>query len=373
MNEGKDAALRYWLALLKAPQVGCRTYLKLLEQVGEPEQLFNESRASLTALGLKAVSIEAILKPDWQKIDEDMAWAERSRCHILKISDNEYPARLKEIADPPPILFVRGDVEAVSSLQLALVGSRNPSLVGKKIAEDFSRHMAMTGLTITSGLALGIDAVSHQGALDVSGKTVAVTGTGLDRVYPARHKGLAESILEEGGALVSEFSPGTKAHASNVPRRNRIISGLSVGVLVVEAAINSGSLITARLALEQGREVFAIPGSIHNPLARGCNALIKQGAKLVETAEDVIGELAQYQGVISVSSNIEVSPEETVDSEINALHQDLLHHIGYEPTSIDLLASEMAERVEVISSMLLVLELKGIVSSAPGGCYYRVN
>jgi DNA processing protein len=371
LSEGKEA-LRYWLALLKAPQVGCRTYLKLLQQLGEPERLFNEPRASLTALGLKEVSIEAILKPDWQKVDEDMAWAEKNACRILKISDDEYPPRLKEIADPPPVLFVRGDVEVVSSLQLALVGSRNPSLVGKKIAEDFSRHMAMTGLTITSGLALGIDAVSHQGALDVKGKTVAVTGTGLDRVYPARHKRLAELILEEGGALVSEFSPGAKAHASHFPRRNRIISGLSVGVLVVEAAISSGSLITARLALEQGREVFAIPGSIHNPLARGCNALIRQGAKLVETAEDVIGELAQYRGIAPVSADMEASPvEEPLEND--APHQDLLHHIGYEPTSIDLLATEMGARVEVIYSMLLVLELKGIVSSAPGGCYYRVN
>jgi len=371
LSEDKDD-LRYWLALQRTPQVGCRTYLRLLEGIGTPEELFAESRQALTLLGLKEVSIESILKPDWKQVDEDMAWAEKSACHILKLKDDAYPSRLKEISDPPPVLFVRGAVPTISSLQLAVVGSRNPSPVGKKTAEDFSRHMAMTGLTITSGLALGIDAISHQGALDVKGITVAVTGTGLDRVYPARHKRLAEMILDEGGALVSEFSPSTKAHASNFPRRNRIISGLSLGVLVVEAAINSGSLITARLALEQGREVFAIPGSIHNPLARGCNALIRQGAKLVETAQDVIDELAQYGGAPQT-----VSSQETIvgvnSEKIDASHQDLLQHIGYEPTSIDALVAETGERVEVISSMLLVLELRGIVSSAPGGCYYRVN
>jgi DNA processing protein len=371
LSEGKDD-LKYWLALLRAPQIGCRTFLKLLNKAGDIKGLFSESRHSLALLGLKEPSIEAILKPDWDQVDEDMVWAEQSLCHILRIDEDSYPLLLKEINDPPPILFVRGSLPVISSLQLAMVGSRNPSPVGKKIAEDFSQHMAMTGLTITSGLALGIDAVSHQGALDVKGKTVAVTGTGLDRVYPARHKRLAEVILDEGGALVSEFPPGIKAHASNFPRRNRIISGLSLGVLVVEAAINSGSLITARLALEQGREVFAIPGSIYNPLARGCNGLIRQGAKLVETAQDVIDELAQYKGEREA-----ISPLETVVSseaeEIDAAHQELLQYIGYEPTSVDILTAEMGERVEVISSMLLVLELKGIVSSAPGGCYYRVN
>lgn len=371
MSKDRDG-LRYWLALQNVPQIGCRTYQKLLEIIGSPEELFGKSRQALALLGLKETSIEAILKPDWEKVDENLAWAEKSACHILKFNDETYPPLLKQIPDPPPILYVRGDVEAISSLQLAVVGSRNPSPVGKNIAEDFSRHMALTGLTITSGLALGIDAISHQGALDVEGRTVAVTGTGLDRIYPARHKALAENILSEGGALVSEFSPGTKAHASNFPRRNRIISGLSLGVLVVEAAINSGSLITARLALEQGREVFAIPGSIHNPLARGCNGLIRQGATLVETAQNVIDELSQFR------EGIEVAPAEEErevgnGEKFDASHQKLLHHIGYEPTSVDFLAAELGERVEIISSMLLVLELKGIVSSAPGGCYYRVN
>ncbi len=371
MSEGKDD-LKYWLALLRTPQVGCRTFLKLLNDVGDPRELFSESRHSLALLGIKEPSIEAILKPDWDRVDEDMAWAEQGLCHILRINDDSYPLLLKEISDPPPVLFVRGSLPVISSLQLAMVGSRNPSPVGKKIADDFSRHMTMTGLTITSGLALGIDAASHQGALDVKGKTVAVTGTGLDRVYPARHKRLAEMILDGGGALVSEFPPGTKAHASNFPRRNRIISGLSLGVLVVEAAINSGSLITARLALEQGREVFAIPGSIHNPLAKGCNGLIRQGAKLVETAQDVIDELDQYRGEREIAPCLEAT-ESLEKEEIDAAHQKLLQYIGYEPTSVDVLTAEMGERVEVISSMLLVLELKGIVSSAPGGCYYRVN
>lgn len=370
MKEEEKEKARYWLALLHAPGIGGQTFLRLLKKVEQIELLFGESRNVLVSLGLKEDSIRFILNPEWSRVDEDLAWVERSGCQIVIIDDANYPVQLKEISDPPPVLFVRGSLPLLSSSQLALVGSRNPSPVGAKIARDFSRHMAATGLTITSGLALGIDAISHQGALDVGGKTVAVAGTGLDRVYPARHKRLAESILEEGGVLVSEFLPGTKAHASNFPRRNRIISGLSLGVLVIEAAVNSGSLITARMALEQGREVFAIPGSIHNPLAKGCNALIRQGAKLVETAQDVVDELEQFVGLIAPWQK---SEEANKIEEIDATHHDLLHYIGYEPTSIDILVSETGEPIEVISSMLLVLELKGIVSSAPGGCYYRVS
>jgi len=218
--------------------------------------------------------------------------------HILTLHDPAYPALLKEIADPPPLLFVRGDPAVLSRPQLGIVGSRNPTPGGRSLAEDFARSLSRCGLVVTSGMALGIDAAGHRGALRGGGTTLAVAGTGPDRIYPARHRDLARAIVEQG-AIISEFAPGTPALPSNFPRRNRIISGLSLGVLVVEAACRSGSLITARLAAEQGREVFALPGSIHNPLARGCHHLIRQGAKLVEDIEDIVEELGPLAAVIS--------------------------------------------------------------------------
>ncbi|WP_221899747.1 DNA-processing protein DprA [Bathymodiolus platifrons methanotrophic gill symbiont] len=244
-----------------------------------PEQLFAESRETLIKLGLRTQTIDAIKKADWDSVEQDLLWREQKDNHILLFTDTDYPSQLKEIPDPPPILFARGDVDLMQFPQLAIVGSRNPSSSGLQMATDFASSLATTGFTITSGLALGIDAASHRGALAVQGKTIAVTGTGLDRVYPATHKELATEIANTG-VLVSEFPPGTSAKANHFPRRNRIISGLCVGLLVVEAAKHSGSLISARMALEQNREVFAIPGSIYNPLARGCNALIREGAKL---------------------------------------------------------------------------------------------
>ncbi|TXK97341.1 DNA-protecting protein DprA, partial [Methylococcaceae bacterium HT1] len=244
-----------------------------------PEQLFAESRETLIKLGLRTQTIDAIKKADWDSVEQDLLWREQKDNHILLFTDTDYPSQLKEIPDPPPILFARGDVDLMQFPQLAIVGSRTPSSSGLQMATDFASSLATTGFTITSGLALGIDAASHRGALAVQGKTIAVTGTGLDRVYPATHKELATEIANTG-VLVSEFPPGTSAKANHFPRRNRIISGLCVGLLVVEAAKHSGSLISARMALEQNREVFAIPGSIYNPVARGCNALIREGAKL---------------------------------------------------------------------------------------------
>jgi DNA processing protein len=299
-------------------------------------------------------------------IDYDLEWLEQQNNGVLTFNDTNYPLQLKEIADPPPILFVRGNPDLLSLPQIAIVGSRNPSALGKETAFSFARTLSLYGFVITSGLALGIDGASHRGALYAKGYTVAVAGTGLDRVYPARHKELATEIVNTG-VMISEFPPGTTAKANHFPRRNRIISGLCQGLLVVEAAKQSGSLITARMALEQNREVFAIPGSIHNPLARGCNALIREGAKLVETTQDILEELNQYYQ--QDEKLLPLTTQSTLDLE----QQTLLNRVMFSPTSIDHLVENTGESVEVISSMLLILELQGYLEATAGGCYMRVK
>lgn len=350
--------------MLRLPGIGGQTIMRLLAHY-EPNQVFGASRASLTALGFSEKVAETLQKPDWAQVEQDLEWLSQPENHVLTLHDAGYPARLKEISNPPPVLFVKGHAELLSEPQIAMVGSRNPSAVGLKTAVEFAQALSAAGLTITSGMALGIDAASHQGAINVNGRTIAVAGTGLDRVYPACHKRLATQIVERG-ALVSEFPPGVAAKASHFPRRNRIISGLCLGLLVVEAAQQSGSLITARLALEQNREVFAIPGSIHNPLARGCNALIRQGAKLVETAEDIFEELGQYNQLHT--KNIPEINEMVLDLE----QQNLLNLIAYNPTTVDTLVQESGWSVEAVSSMLLVLELQGYIATAAGGSYFRI-
>lgn len=350
--------------MLRVPGVGGQAIQRLLEHF-EPDQVFNASRASLRALGFSENIVDALQKPDWALVDQDIEWLAQPDNHALTLYDTGYPLQLKEISNPPPVLFVKGHAELLGGPQIAIVGSRNPSPLGINTAIEFAQALAAAGFVITSGMALGIDAASHQGALNVNGRTIAVAGTGLDRVYPARHKQLATQIVEHG-ALVSEFPPGTAAKANHFPRRNRIISGLSIGLLVVEAAQQSGSLITARLALEQNREVFAIPGSIHNPLARGCNALIRQGAKLVETAQDIFEELGQYN-----QSPIIHAPQINQMS-LDLEQQNLLKLIAYNPTTVDTLVQESGWSVEVVSSILLVLELQGYIAAAAGGSYFRI-
>lgn len=283
----------------------------------------------------------------------------------MTLEDERYPSLLKEIPDPPAVLFVYGEPGILNQPQLAMVGSRHHSPGGRDTPRDFARYLASAGLVITSGMALGIDAACHQGALDGGGQTIAVTGTGLDRIYPARHRDLAHEIAENG-ALVSEFPIGMPPLAGNFPRRNRIISGLSLGVLVVEAAIKSGSLITARLALEQGREVLAIPGSIHNPHSRGCNSLIRQGAKLVETAQDVLEELPGIQG-----SNLEISGyfKDSRQFELNESYKKVLESVGHESTAVDTVVERSGLTADAVCSMLLILELQGFVAASNGGYY----
>ncbi len=353
---------------MRTPGVGSKTFLKCLDFC-PPEQLFSTSRDTLCKLGLGTKTIDAIKNPDWKVVEEDLLWLEQAGNHILFFTDPDYPSQLKEIPDPPPVLFARGDIDLIHFPQIAIVGSRNPSSSGIQIATDFASSLATFGFTITSGLALGIDAAGHRGALAVGGKTIAVTGTGLDRVYPATHKELATEIVANG-VLISEFPPGTSAKANHFPRRNRIISGLCVGLLVVEAAKKSGSLISARMALEQNREVFAIPGSIYNPLARGCNALIKEGAKLVETTQDIMDELGHfYQPSMTQSKRTDTNTQSTLDVE----QQNLLNYILYSPTSIDQLVNETSFSVENIAANLLILEIQGYIIATHGGTYTRIK
>ncbi len=359
-----------WLRLMRAPGVGARTASRLLDRFGSAQAVCAASQDELRGLGLRDSAVAFLRDRGASGLEEDLAWLALPRNHLVTLDHPAYPALLKEIADPPPILYVHGNPEVLGSPQIAVVGSRNPTSGGAQTARAFAAHLAGSGVTITSGLALGIDAAAHEGAL-TEGLSIAVMGTGLDRVYPARHRALAHRIAEQG-VLVSEFPPGTPPQPGNFPRRNRIISGLSVGTLVVEAARQSGSLITARLASEQGREVFAIPGSIHNPLARGCHQLIRQGAKLVETAQDIIEEAAPLLGTFLRPPPLMNHEEEEIAS-LDEEYRAVLKEMGFDPVTPDALIARTGFSAEAISSMLLLLELKGYVSSAPGGRYSRTE
>jgi DNA processing protein len=370
-----DDELANWLALMRAPGVGPATFQALLEHFDSPRQVLEMPLADLNQrIKLPEATRTYLQQPDWEAVEADLQWHAKTNNHILTLNDARYPSLLREISDPPPLLFVTGDPALLQYPQLAMVGSRNPNQHGVQTACDFAKYLSRRGLVITSGLALGIDAASHRGALAGSGLTIAVAGTGLDRVYPASHKALAHDIAEQG-ALVSENVPGTLPKPGFFPRRNRIISGMSMGALVVEAARQSGSLITARLAMEQGREVFAIPGSIHNPLARGCHALIRQGAKLVETGEDIIEELGPLLGSVldKMSPALEQRDDEnvmTTAANLPATQQQVLRIIGFEPTSIDLVIQQSKLTAETVSSILVELELQGYITSQ-GGRYSR--
>ncbi len=358
-----------WLALRRLPGVGTRTQFDLLEHFGSIEAIFSASRGQLEkSLVGKHEAIDALLAgPDEKILRSELEWLSEPGHHLLTWSDPDYPALLREIPDPPLVLYVAGERQLLSARQLAIVGSRNPTPMGRENARAFAKSLAGAGLAITSGMALGVDGAAHRGALEAGGKTIAVAGTGLDRVYPARHRDLAHEIVKHG-ALVSEFPLGTPPLPENFPVRNRIISGLSLGTLVVEAALQSGSLITARMANEQGREVFAIPGSIHAPQARGCHALIRQGAKLVETAQDILEELGPLAGVA-----LQAAHENTPPPRLDATMVTLLEHIGHDPVSIDTLIERSGLTADAVSSMLLQMELNGLVSNCPGGKVQRIS
>lgn len=297
----------------------------------------------------------------------DDEWSQDPQNHLVSLGDDDYPELLEQIPRPPPVLYVRGDPGLLHMPALAIVGSRNPTHGGARNAFEFARHLGRTGFCIVSGLAEGIDTAAHRGALDAGAATIAVLGHGIDRVYPASNRDLAHEIARHG-ALVSEFPLGTHPDKSLFPQRNRLISGLSLGTLVIEAARRSGSLITARHAGEQGREVFALPGSIHNPLARGCHQLIRQGAKLVETADDIVVELAPLVSHL-LQSSLESTTKEARPGTDSAEYRLLGNCLGHDPVGIDELVENSGLTTEQVSSMLLLLELEGVVESLPGGRY----
>ena len=358
--------------MLRAPGIGPARFARLLEHFGSAAEAFAAGRAEWVRLDLPATALDYLSAPDWRGVEQDLAWLEQSGSHLLALDDRRYPPLLRQIPYPPPLLFVRGDPGCLRTPQLAIVGTRNPTPMGWETAHRFAAYLAGAGMVITSGLALGIDAAAHQGALSSGGRTIAVMGTSLDRVYPAKHRDLAHAIAGQG-ALVSEFPIGTAPAAGNFPQRNRLISGLALGVLVVEAAAQSGSLITARQAVEQGREVFAIPGSIHNPLAKGCHSLIRQGAKLVETAADILEELGSLAAAGAEASAFSVEAPSAAVNPLDDDYRQLLAAIGDEPAGVDSLVERCGLTAEVVSSMLLILELEGYVAAVPGGLYCRLK
>ena len=326
-----------------------------------------EPRGTWTDLGLPAATVRALKEPDDAAIAGDLDWLKGQDRHLLTCLDPDFPPRLNDVPGGPAALFIVGDPACLRSPQIAIVGSRNPSADGKAMAGDFAAHLAAAGLTVTSGLALGVDGCAHRGALKAGGRSIAVMGTGPDRVYPAAHKALAHELADHG-AVVTEFPPGVGPRAEHFPRRNRIISALSLGVLVVEAARQSGSLITARLAVEQGRDVFAIPGSIHNPMARGCHALIRDGARLVESADDILSELHWAAHPVERPST---ERDHTSPPALEIEYTTLLEALGYAPVSVDSLVQRTGLTADVVSSMLLILELRGLVAAGAGGRYSR--
>ena len=354
-----DAELAAWIKLSLVPGLGGQSLRRLLTAFGLPQQVLAAGRGALARIVSTEIAGRILSDVDAPAVAAALEWAAAEGHAMLTLADGDYPQPLLETADPPPLLYLRGRRELLARPGLAVVGSRSATPQGISNAEQFARAFSGAGLTIVSGLALGIDAAAHRGGLEGAGSTIAVLGTGADILYPQRNRALGERIAREG-LIVSEFPLGTPPHGGNFPRRNRVISGLTRGCLVVEAALASGSLITARFAAEQGREVFAIPGSIHSPHSKGCHALIKQGAKLVESAQDLLQEL----GIKGFAA-----PPATVDQEFVGL----LANLGYDPCDIDALCARSGLTAAAVSAMLLQLELEGKVASLPGGLYQRTT
>jgi DNA processing protein len=360
-----DPGLESWFQLTLTPGIGSATVRTLLGKLGLPEGFITTNVPGLSALLpqplLAAMRSDAVRSA----AQHAAAWAAQDGHHVLTLADDAYPRALLEIPDPPALLYLVGRIELLRRQSIAVVGSRNATAQGEQNALAFARALSESGLTVVSGLAMGVDAAAHRGGLDGPGSTIAVLGTGVDVVYPRRNQMLADEITQRG-LLISEFPLGTGPLAANFPRRNRIISGLCRGCLVVEAAAASGSLITARAAADQGRDVFAIPGSIHSSLSKGCHALIKSGAKLVESADDVLAELAGFQRS-AFASTID-APQET-----RGTPPGLLAHMGHDPVDVDLLCERAGMSAKQVSSELLRLELDGVIAALPGGLYQRLG
>lgn len=360
MTDGES--LSSWLRLTLIPGIGGETQRKLLAAFGLPQAVFSSSRSALRDLIGDRLTRLLLDTGNEEAVASACAWSKGQEQYIITLADPDYPQALLEIPDPPTLIYVRGRLELLNRQALAIVGSRNPTPQGTLNAERFASALSDAGLVIASGLALGIDAAAHRGALTSTGDTIALIGTGIDRIYPARNRELALEIGARG-TIVSEFPIGTPVSSANFPRRNRLISGIARGVLVIEAAMESGSLITARLAGEQGREVFAIPGSIHSPQSRGCHKLIKQGAKLVETAQDVLEELRWDTPSMARTSMVHDGGEAP---------DQLLSLMGFDPCGLDELAGRSGLGADSLSVMLLNLELDGRVVTLPGGRFQQL-
>ncbi|MBW1981945.1 MAG: DNA-protecting protein DprA [Deltaproteobacteria bacterium] len=363
----------YWLALALVPGIGTRTFHRLLEHFGEVHRIFSATSRQLERIpGLRRSAIDAIREFPV----EEVAQRERRRLaalgiHCLRFGTAAYPNRLANIVDPPPLLFVRGKLLAADDRAVAVVGSRRASHYGLSVSRKICAELALQGWTVISGMARGVDSAAHRGALEGGGRTVAVLGSGLDRIYPAENRKLAERI-SSAGAVLSEFPLGTPPEPGNFPVRNRIISGLALGVVVVEATAKSGSLITARMALDQGREVFAVPGAVGSPGVAGPHRLIKEGAKLVEKAEDIIEEILPMLGSAAAAaapSNVAAGEQRGI--ELDQREKDVLEALGGEPLHIDHIARQTGLSVSRTAELLLHLEIKGLVQQLPGTMFVK--
>jgi len=354
-----DASLASWLTLSQIPGLGNEGLRRLLQAFGSPEAVLQASHSSLSKHTKPAVAQAIADGIDDSILAAVASWLDDPLNRIITLADTEYPQSLLNTADPPLLMYVKGRIDLLNAPSLAIVGSRNATAQGKRNAEAFALSASDAGLCIVSGMAQGIDTSAHIGGLQGAGSSIAVVGTGLDKVYPTSNRELAHR-LAQCGTIISEFALGTPPLAANFPRRNRIISGLSLGCLVVEASVQSGSLITARMALEQGREVFAIPGSIHSPQSKGCHLLIKQGAKLVESARDILEELGQTIPVSITGSE-------------NPPQHPLFMHLGFDPLDAESLAQRSGLTIAELSAILLQLELDGHIASLPGGLYQRIT
>ncbi len=365
--EESDVAL--WISLSQTNGLGSAGIYQLLNRFGSPEAIYSANSHQLREVVDESIAQKILSGVQTEVIQPTLDWLKKDNTHIVTLADKAYPQALLEISNPPILLYAVGHLHWLNHPSIAMVGSRSSTPQGEKNAEDFAESLCNSGLCVVSGMALGIDGAAHRGTFKAKGKgngaTIAVVGTGLDIVYPARHRDLAHKIAEHG-LIVSEFALGTPSKAQNFPRRNRIISGLSLGCLVVEANIDSGSLITARLAIEQGREVFAIPGSIHSPVAKGCHQLIKQGAKLVENTTDILEELKNMLPNISplgLMSEVEVNGSEP---------NTVLDCMGFDPIDFETVLTVSGLTTEQLSAMLMVMELKGEITALNGGKYQRL-
>ncbi|GAB2583471.1 DNA-protecting protein DprA [Dyella jejuensis] len=373
--------LRDWLIALRTPGLGPGGLRERLAAAqGQIGHVLTQLRRHAASLGAQAQAW--LEQPDEGRIAADLAWLAEPGHRLLRCTEADFPPLLEAIPQPPVALFVAGDSSLLLHPQVAIVGARSASVAGKSNARAFARHLAMTGYVVTSGLADGIDGAAHEAALDAQLPTIAVIGTGPDLVYPRKHRELSARVTAQG-ALVSEFPPGMAARADHFPRRNRIIAGLSLGTVVIEAGLQSGSLITARLAGEQGREVFAVPGSIHNPLARGCHRLIREGVRLVESASEIAetlvpaaralgAELAQRLERAPLAGTRHDRPATTGGWRDDPDYRRLLEVLGHDPAALDELAARTGQSAAVLSSMLLMLELEGCIEGLPGGRYQRL-